>query len=104
VNLHMNPDPVGRAGHDLNKMAGDAKEKIKSLFGSSDAAAEGNKGWNSSASLAACRKAWEGRLGQLVDQTKQAGQALVDSAGAVAATDAEAADRLDHVLDDMAGR
>ncbi|MGH3875038.1 MAG: hypothetical protein ACRDSR_26670 [Pseudonocardiaceae bacterium] len=102
MDLRIEPSPVITTGRDLAKMADDAKVRIESLFGSSDTAVQGNTGWKSSASLAACRKAWDGRLDQLVDQTKQAGQDLVDSAGRVAAADAEAADRLNNVLDGMA--
>lgn len=101
MNLWMQPVQVDATGQDLAKLADDAKTRITSLFDSSDAAVEGNRGWKSSASLAACRRVWEGRLNQLVDQTRQAGQDLVDSAGMVAAADAEAARRLTNVLDDM---
>lgn len=101
MNLRMQPVRVDATGQDLAKLAEDARTRLTSLFDSSDAAVEGNKGWKSSASFAACRRAWEGRLNQLVDQTRQAGQDLVDSAGRVAAADAEAASRLTNVLHDL---
>lgn len=97
----MRPAEVGRAGNDMITMAGEAKQRITTLFEPCDTAALSHPGWLSAAALAACRAAWEPRLTRTVDQTAELGGALTSSATAVTAADAEGERRLRSVLDDF---
>jgi hypothetical protein len=101
VELNMRPAEVSAAGADLITMAEAARQRIAALFEAASAAATGNPGWAASASLTACRAAWEPRLSGTVDQTAELGQALAFSADAVTAADAEAARRLNLVVGDF---
>ena len=102
--IAMDPGGVSAAGEDLHKIAGDAGTRTKSLFASSDAAAQGNQGWASGPALTGCKTAWQDQLGKLIQKTVEAGDALKDSAGNVASTDQEAENRLDHVMHDWSGK
>jgi hypothetical protein len=96
--IHMEPTRVGTAGTELNQVAEDAGSPIRSRFTSSEEAVEGNRGWRTSTSLRRCHANWQTRLAGLVEQTRQAGEALISSAGTVAASDAEAESRIGGVL------
>jgi hypothetical protein len=101
--IRMNPDPVGTAGAELDLLANNALANTDGLLDSSEAAAAGHEGWLSAPALRTCGQAWHRRLDDLVEQTRQAGRNLTDSATTTSTTDLEAADRLHEVLFDMSG-
>jgi hypothetical protein len=102
MTISMNPRLVSQAGDDLHDIAGNAKGRIVDLLHSSDSAAAGNSGWSSAQALLAVRNAWEQQANSLIDRTTNAAQALKDSAGLVATSDAEAEARMQRLLRDLA--
>jgi len=103
MSIDMNPARVRRAGDDLTQMAETAGSRTNHLLHSSDDAAAGNPGWRSAQALREVRHAWGQHVDKLVANTKDAAQALRDSADRVVASDQEGKDRLLAVLHDMAG-
>jgi len=104
VGLDIEPTSVGRAGTDLQSLGAEAKAKVGGLFASSDAAANGHAGWQSSAQLSACSQAWKAQLEQMIDYLTNIGLNLTSSAVQITAEDIEAADRIDDALQGLAGR
>lgn len=104
ADIAMNPGGVSATGDDVHEIAGGANDRTKSLFASSDTAAQGNPGWASGPSLAACKGAWQGQFTSLIQKTVDAADNLKDSAGQVAGDDREAEDRLGHVMHDLADK
>jgi hypothetical protein len=103
MDVEMDPGGVDATGDDMHELAGTANDRTKSLFASSDAAAQGNPGWASSPALTGVKGAWQNQFTSLVNQTVDAGDRLKNSAGEVAANDREAEDRLDTVMRHLAG-
>jgi hypothetical protein len=102
VTINMSPEPVKTAGSNLAEVANAAKKRIKTLFGSSEQAAQDNPGWGSAGALQRCKQAWETQIDGLIDQTNNDAEGLKTSAGNVAASDQEAENRLQEVLGGLA--
>jgi hypothetical protein len=103
VGLDIEPTSVGRAGTDLQSLGADAKAKVGSLFASSEVAANGHVGWQSSAQLLVCNQAWKAQLEQMIDYVTNIGLNLTSSAVQITAEDTEAADRINDVLHGLVG-
>src|SRR5436309_997778 len=101
--IEMDPGGVSTAGDDLHDTANTANTRTKTLFSSSDKAAQDNPGWAAAAALTTVKSAWQDQFNKLVRQTVDAADALRDSAGQVQATDQEAENRLNNVMHDVAG-
>jgi hypothetical protein len=102
VTINMSPEPVKTAGSDLAQVADSAKKRVKTLFHSSEQAAQDNSGWGSAGALQRCKQAWEAQIDGLINQTNNDAEGLKTSAGNVAASDQEAENRLQRVLGDLA--
>src|SRR5437870_7973919 len=98
MNIRMDPDGVSATGQAMADIADAARERTKSLLDSCETAAQANPGWSAGAALVGCRTAWRDQTGKLIDRTVEVADALRASAGDASAMDAEARDRLDHVM------
>jgi hypothetical protein len=104
MDIVMDPGGVSATGDDVHQIAAGANDRTKSLFTSSDTAAQDNPGWASGAALTACKDSWQGQLASLIQKTVDAADNLKDSAAQVASADREAEDRLARVMHDLADK
>ncbi|MFI9724600.1 WXG100 family type VII secretion target [Streptomyces sp. NPDC052396] len=80
-------DEVGKAAGAARKVAKEMPEEIKSLFGPSDSAVSGVRGWQTGKEVHECLEAWTQALRSLAGMVEKASEKVAGSAGNYKATD-----------------
>jgi hypothetical protein len=98
VSINIRPDPIINAGNAMTELAELVSSSVDLDLAPNRTAADGHPGWESAAALTQVTQAWEQQLGKLTFQLGELGDRLQTSANDYIQTDAEAARRIQEVL------